>query len=107
MTPQVVDVDTRPNYKLFVRFKGKGVRIVDMRPFIRKGIFRELANEKYFRKVRVIWGGIEWPNEQDLSAETLFEIGKPVGRPNKSLQRTSAANGQRHRRRASRIGKRR
>ncbi|HCU25659.1 MAG TPA: hypothetical protein DF383_11645 [Deltaproteobacteria bacterium] len=48
-----------------------------------KGIFKELGDEKYFKKVRLVWGGVGWPRQQDLSAETIYYRGSPVRSPNK------------------------
>ena len=47
-------------------------KLFDVRPYLTKAVFKKLRDEKYFKKVRMIHGGIEWPHEQDLSAETLF-----------------------------------
>ena len=62
-------------FRLRVTFNNGQVRFFDMRRFLDKGIFRELKNPRYFKKVRVITGGIEWPHEQDLSADTLYYRG--------------------------------
>lgn len=62
-------------FRLRVTFNNGQVRFFDMRRFLDKGIFRELKNPRYFKKVRVITGGIEWPHEQDLSTDTLYYRG--------------------------------
>jgi hypothetical protein len=33
----------------------------------------------YFKKVRVAFGTAQWPNEQDISPETLYMEGVAVG----------------------------
>jgi hypothetical protein len=86
--PQITHIETKPGYKLYINFRSGGLRLFDMRPYINKGVFKELRDEKYFKKVRLIWGGVEWPHEQDLSAETLYHRSRPIKSPNKSLQRT-------------------
>ena len=78
MTPKITQVEARPEHKLHVRFENGEARIFDLEPFLDKGIFRELEDETYFRRVRRIPGGIEWPNEQDLSADTLYLGGTPL-----------------------------
>ena len=78
MAPKIIRVEAKPQHKLYVQFKGKGKRLFDVKPYLRKGIFKELRNDSYFKKVRVVWGGIEWPHEQDLSAETLYSLSRPV-----------------------------
>ena len=90
MIPKVTRVTAKPNYELYVTFYDAGTKLFDMKPYLNKGIFKELQNEKYFKKVRVIWGGIEWPHEQDLSAETLYSRGILVKRSNKHKERTQS-----------------
>ncbi|MBI1869692.1 MAG: DUF2442 domain-containing protein [Chlamydiae bacterium] len=77
MSFQIKSVQVNAGYQLSVRFKNGQSKLFDMKPFLNKGIFKELKNESYFQKVRVVWGGIEWPHEQDLSADTLYYGGLP------------------------------
>ena len=82
MIPTIQHVEVKDNYRLEVRFRRPfGTKVVDLKPYLSKGVFRELQNEKYFRKVRLIFGGVEWPHKQDLSAETLFARGKRINGP--------------------------
>jgi hypothetical protein len=37
------------------------------------GVFRELRDPEYFRKVTVANGTVAWPHEQDICPDTLFE----------------------------------
>jgi hypothetical protein len=85
--PKIVRVETKPNYQLRVTFHRFGVRLFDVSPYLEKGVFKELKDEKYFRKVRVVWGGIEWPHEQDLSAETLYCRGIAIKKSRPSSHR--------------------
>ncbi len=78
---QISGVEVRPEYKLCVRFSDGKSRLFDVKPYLRKGVFKELRNESYLKKVRIISGGIEWPHEQDLSADTLYYRGIPLGKP--------------------------
>ncbi len=82
MIPTIDRVEVKDNYCLEVRFRRPSdTKIVDLKPYLDKGIFKELQDENYFRKVRVIFGGIEWPHKQDLSAETLYARGHSIKRP--------------------------
>ena len=79
MIPTIARVEAKDNYQLEIRFQRPStVKIVDVKPYLNKGVFRELRNVNYFRKVRVIFGGIEWPHKQDLSAETLYIRGQSI-----------------------------
>ena len=88
MTPQIAKVEVMPEYKLCVRFGNGESRLFDVRPYLNKGVFKELKNESYLKKVRIISGGVEWPHEQDLSADTLYYRGISLKKPNKTPHRT-------------------
>lgn len=87
MNLQITKVEARQDHKLYVKFKNGAARLFDMRPYLDKGVFKELKDESYLKKVRVIWGGVEWPHKQDLSSDTLYHRGISV----KTRPRTSSA----------------
>ncbi len=78
MNLQVAEVKVRPKHRLYVKFKNGRTKLFDMKPYLSKGIFKELKNESYLKKIRIISGGVEWPHEQDLSADTLYYRGISV-----------------------------
>ena len=43
----------------------------DVKPYLDKGVFNQLKDKEYFKQVRPFFCGIAWPNEQDLSADTI------------------------------------
>jgi len=43
-----------------------------------KGIFNELKDINYFKQVKVAFGAIEWPHEQDFSKDTLYLLSIPL-----------------------------
>ena len=74
MNPSVVNVEQGDDYKLAITFNNGEKRIFDVTPFLNKGIFRELKNINYFQRVKVAFGSIEWPHEQDFSKDTLYML---------------------------------
>jgi uncharacterized protein DUF2442 len=78
MTPKITQVEARPGHKLHVGFENGESRLFDVTPYLDKGVFRELRDEAYFQRVRPVAGGVEWPHEQDLSADTLYVAGTPL-----------------------------
>lgn len=60
------------DFKLQLDFDTGECRIFDARPYLDKGIFRELQDPNYFRSARVQYGTVAWPNEQDFSPDTLY-----------------------------------
>lgn len=73
----VKDVKTIDDYKLILTFEDDSVRIFDMKPLSRKGVFKELKDEKLFKTVKVSFDSIEWANGIDVDPETLYEDGIP------------------------------
>jgi hypothetical protein len=39
---------------------------------LKYGVFTELNDLSYFKKVKLAFGTIQWPNEQDIAPDTLF-----------------------------------
>jgi hypothetical protein len=84
MTPKITHVEARKDYKLYIEFENGEARLFDVAPYLDKGVFRELRSGAYFKRVRPVWGGIEWPHEQDLSSDTLYCAGVPVEEPGRT-----------------------
>jgi hypothetical protein len=78
MNPSVIKVEAKQDYKLKVFFENAEVRLFDAAPFLDKGIFNELKNLSYFKQVKVAFGSIEWPHEQDFSKDTLYLLSTPL-----------------------------
>ena len=75
MNPSVKSVEPISNYKLRIQFENGESKVFDVSPYLDKGIFVELKDEDYFKQVRVAFGSIEWPHEQDFSRDTLYLLG--------------------------------
>lgn len=69
----VTDVKPLCNFQLLLTFESGEKRIFDMKPYLDKGIFKELKDEKKFRTVRVSFDSIEWCNQADIDPEILYE----------------------------------
>lgn len=78
MNPSVEAAEPLPNYKLKVLFENGEQKEFDVEPFLDKGIFVELRDEEYFSQVRVAFGAVQWPNEQDFSNDTLYLLGSCI-----------------------------
>ncbi len=68
---KVISVEAIENHKLLVSLSNSKKGIFNVSPYLDKGVFRELRDPEYFRRVRVAYGGVTWPHEQDFSAETI------------------------------------
>lgn len=69
----VVKVKPLDNYKLKITFKNDEVRVFDMKPYLEKGIYKELKDEEKFKTVKVSFDSVEWCNQADIDPEFLYE----------------------------------
>lgn len=67
----VVSAEPINGYRLRIRLSNGKTGVFDVSPYLDKGVFTELRDPQYFRRVRVAFGGVMWPHEQDFSAETV------------------------------------
>lgn len=74
----IKDVKALDEYRLLLTFENEEKRIFDMRPFLEKGIFKELQDKNMFNTVKVSFDTIEWANEADMDPEMLYEDSIPV-----------------------------
>jgi hypothetical protein len=72
---KVISVEPMKDYLLKVKLSNGKCGIFDVKPYLDKGIFKELKDSQYFKSVKIAFGGIMWPHEQDFSADTIeFEL---------------------------------
>lgn len=69
----VIEVRPLDDYKLLLTFENGEKKIFNMKPYLNKGIFKELKDEKKFNSVRVSFDSIEWSNQADIDPEILYE----------------------------------
>ncbi|MEP7376087.1 MAG: DUF2442 domain-containing protein [Chitinophagaceae bacterium] len=69
---KVISVKPLEDYMLLIEFDSKEVRLFDVKPYLEKGIFQELKDENYFKRVTTSFDSIAWKNGQDFSPETLY-----------------------------------
>ncbi|MBF0132661.1 MAG: DUF2442 domain-containing protein [Magnetococcales bacterium] len=79
--PKVVAVEPEEHQALVLAFANGERRRFDVSPYLDKGIFRELRDPIYFRRVRVVSGYVTWPHDQDFSWDTLYLESVPVDGP--------------------------
>ena len=76
--PQLKVAEPAADYRLRLEFSNGEVRLFDVRPYLDKGIFKELRDWAYFRLVRVDNEAVTWPHEQDFSPATLHLRSRPA-----------------------------
>ncbi|GIK75028.1 MAG: hypothetical protein BroJett021_40160 [Chloroflexota bacterium] len=78
MYPRVRSVRPNPDYTLTLEFDNQEVKVFDVKPYLDKGIFRELREKSVFYSVRPFLGSIQWVGGQDFCPDTLYLDGVPV-----------------------------
>ena len=69
---RVIDAKANEDFSLDLKFADGSVKRFDVRPYLNLGVFRELKDADYFRQVTIAFGTVQWPNEQDISPDTLY-----------------------------------
>lgn len=69
---KVVAARANDDFSLDIKFDDGSVKRFDVKPYLEYGIFQELKDKDYFKRVKVALGTVQWPNEQDISPETLY-----------------------------------
>ena len=69
----VIKVKPLDDYKLELTFKNDEVRVFDMKPYLEKGIYKELKDKNKFKSVKISFDSIEWCNQADIDPEFLYE----------------------------------
>ncbi len=68
---KVVSVEPLEDYKLRVGLSNGRKGIFDVSKFVSSGVFRELKDQEYFRRVFINYGTVVWPHEQDIDPELI------------------------------------
>ncbi len=72
MNPRIVQVKPLQGYKLSLEFSNGEKGVYDCSPLLSFGVFREIKDQDYFSKVKVQYGTVAWPHEQDICPDTLY-----------------------------------
>jgi hypothetical protein len=79
---KVVSVRPNKDFSLDLKFNDGSARIFDVKPYLDLGVFTELKDLNYFSQVKIAFGTVQWPHEQDISPETLYIEGVPFDEHN-------------------------
>ncbi len=69
---KVIEVKPNNDHTLDLKFNDGSLRRFDIKPYLEMEVFRELKDIAYFSNVAVAYGTVQWPNEQDISPDTLY-----------------------------------
>ncbi|HYR74707.1 MAG TPA: DUF2442 domain-containing protein [Pyrinomonadaceae bacterium] len=75
---KITAVTANDDFSLDLQFNDGSVKRFDVKPYLDYLVFRELKDLKCFKQVDLAFGTVQWPNEQDISPETLYLEGLPI-----------------------------
>ena len=67
------------DHRIYVELEDGRHGAFDLKPYLDRGVMRELWNVHYSRQVGIVFGAATWPNEQDIAPETLLAGLVPEG----------------------------
>ena len=70
-----------PEYRIYVELENGRKGVFDLKPYLDRGVLRELKDIHYFNQVNIVFGAVTWPNAQDIAPETLLAELQPVESP--------------------------
>ena len=75
---KVVAITANNDFSLDLKFDDGSLKRFDVKPYLDYAVFRELKNPDYFKQVGIAFGTALWPNEQDISPDTLYLEASPI-----------------------------
>jgi len=73
----ITAVVPQENYILCLTFENGEQRNLDMKPYLHRGVFKELADKDIFNTAHLSFDTVAWKNEVDLAPEILYEKSTP------------------------------
>ena len=68
---KIIEIQPKDNYTIAIRLDDGRAGTLDITEYLEKGVFKELKDLEYFKKVKNFGRYIAWPNEQDLCADSI------------------------------------
>jgi hypothetical protein len=72
MNPRVKNAIANNDHTLTLEFTNGEVGTYDCKPILDFGVFTELRDLEYFKRVTVLHGTVSWEHEQDICPDTLY-----------------------------------
>ncbi len=69
---KVIAAKANDDFTLDLKFSDGSVRRFDMKPYLKYDVFGKLNDLTYFKNVKLAFGTVQWPHEEDIAPETLF-----------------------------------
>lgn len=80
MNPRVKQVVPNKDFTITITFTNGEIGIFDVKPYLDKGIFKELKDWNLFSTVKPFMGTVQWIHEQDLCPDTIYVESEKIGK---------------------------
>ncbi|MDP3290750.1 MAG: DUF2442 domain-containing protein [Sulfuricurvum sp.] len=77
MLLDIVDFDFLNEYKILLTFENGEKREFDCATLIDQKPFHVFEDKNYFKRAKIEYGTLVWPNEIDIAPETLYVCSTP------------------------------
>ncbi len=77
MLLDIVDFDFLNEYKILLTFENGEKREFDCATLIDQKPFQVFEDKNYFKRAKIEYGTLVWPNEIDIAPETLYVCSTP------------------------------
>lgn len=78
MRPKAIDVKPLKDYQIELKFDNGEIKILDVKPYFKFKIFKELKEENKFATVKISGLSIEWENGADICPDELYNNSKTI-----------------------------
>ncbi len=75
---KVLDAKANDDFSLDLKFSDGSWKRFDVNPYLDYEVFHSLKDINYFKQINIAFGTVQWPDEQDISPETLYIEGKDI-----------------------------
>lgn len=69
---KVIAVNANDDFTLDLKFSDGSIRRFDVKPYLKYDVFGKLTDLDYFKRVKLAFGTVQWPHEEDIAPETLL-----------------------------------
>ena len=86
---KVIEAKTNDDFSLDLKFSDGKRKRFD-KPYLNYKVFKPLKDLKYFKRVKIAFGTVQWTDEQDISSETLYLESKEIRKNETVLEQLNA-----------------
>lgn len=83
---KVISAKANDDFTLDIQFNDGSFKRFDVKTYLDYPVFRELKDVNRFKNIKIVFGTVQWENEQDISPETLYLEGEDIEKSKTTLR---------------------